>query len=335
MEIDRSLRAREWPNTRTLAERMEVNRRTIRRDIDYLRDQLNAPIEFDGVRNGYHYTEQTFRLTFPQLSQGELVALLLAHQMMRQFRGTPFEADLRHAIAKLGDALPKGVSVRLDRIADFLSVLPTTRCEYDLKAFNTLTSAIVCRQRLDLRYWSASRNETTRRLFDPYELALVDDGWYAIGHCHLRADIRMFAVQRVQSVRKTRETFDRPADFQAEVYLKGSFRAFRGEGDHRVVLRFRTDVARRFAEKRWHASQLLEPQPDGSLIARMRLSSFVEVKRWVMWWGTDCEVVEPAELCALIAGEARAILALFQSCLGNGGPRPGRAKRTKGGSTME
>jgi hypothetical protein len=53
------------------------------------------------------------------------------------FRGTPFEADLRHAIAKLGDALPKGVSVRLDMIADFLSVLPTTRCEYDLKAFNT------------------------------------------------------------------------------------------------------------------------------------------------------------------------------------------------------
>jgi predicted DNA-binding transcriptional regulator YafY len=254
---------------------------------------------------------------------------------MRQFRGTPFEADLRHAIAKLGDALPKGVSVRLDRIADFLSVLPTTRCEYDLKSFNNLTSAIVCRQRLDLRYGSASRNETTRRRFDPYGLSLVGNGWYAIGHCHLGVDIRMFAIQRVQSLHDTGATFDRPGDFRVEDYLRGSFRAFRGEGDHQVVLRFKPDVARRFAEKKWHASQVLEPQSDGSLIARMRLSSLVEVKRWVMWWGTDCEVVEPAELRALIAGEARAILAPNESAHAHSKPRPGRAKRTKGGSTMK
>jgi hypothetical protein len=63
-----------------------------------LRYQLNAPIEFDVERNGYYYTEPTFRLAFPQLSQGEMLALCLAERMMRQFRGTPFERDLRLAI---------------------------------------------------------------------------------------------------------------------------------------------------------------------------------------------------------------------------------------------
>ena len=178
---------------------------------------------------------------------------------MRQFRGTPFEPDIRSAIEKLGGTLGDRVSIRLDTVADFLSVLPATECEYDAKSFNALTSAIVRRRRLDLRYWSASRNETTRRLFDPYALSSVHDGWYAIGHCHLRAEIRMFAIQRVESLRETGETFDRPADFRVEDYLKGSFRAFRGAGDHHVVLRFKPEVARRFAEKKWHASQALEP----------------------------------------------------------------------------
>jgi predicted DNA-binding transcriptional regulator YafY len=216
---------------------------------------------------------------------------------------------LRRTLAKLGASLPDGLSVRLDTIADFLSVLPATECQYNEEYFHTLTQAIVCRRRLELRYWSASRNETTTRIFDPYELSLIDDGWYAIGRCHLRLDIRMFAVQRVLSVRETGATFDRPADFRVEEYLSRSFRAVRGDGDYLIVLRFHAEVARRVAEKIWHSSQENEWQADGSLIVRMRLSSLVEVKRWVMWWGTDCEALEPAELCDLVRAEAAKLLA--------------------------
>ena len=84
-------------------------------------------------------------------------------------------------------------------------------------------------------YWTTSRNETTRRDFDPYELSLVDDGWYVFGYCHKAAEIRQFAVQRVRLVKETGETFDRPADFRAENYMKGSFRAMRGDGEYAVA----------------------------------------------------------------------------------------------------
>ena len=167
MTIDKALRASAWPNTRTLAHQIGVNRRTIRRDIDYLRYQLNAPIEFDGVRNGYHYTEDTFRSPFPQLTQTEMLALYLSERMMRQFRRTPFERDLRHAIKKLSELLPDGVSVRLDEITDFLSVLPAVQTEYDPELFCAVLRAVNGRRRLKMVYWTASRNETTRRLFDP------------------------------------------------------------------------------------------------------------------------------------------------------------------------
>src|SRR5262249_12737107 len=87
------------------------------------------------------------------------------------------------------------------------------------------------------------------------------------------------------------------------------FRAVRGDGDHRVVLRFAPAVAGRVAEKDWHPSQAIEPQPDGGLILTMRISSLVEVKRWVLSWGAACVRLEPGELRVAIETEAERVLA--------------------------
>jgi predicted DNA-binding transcriptional regulator YafY len=308
MAIDQAMRAGEWPNATTLARSLEVNARTIRRDIQFLRDQLRAPVEFDARHNGYYYAEPTYRLPHFQMSEGELLALYLAERLLRSLEGTPFESDLRGAIEKLGAMLPDGISVRLDERADLLAVLPAARPRYDAEAFRTLTTAVVCRHRLEMVYWTAGRDETTRRTFDPYDLALVEDGWYAVGYCHLRREVRVFAVQRVRSVRPAGETFDRPADFRVEDYMQGSFRAVRGDGDYRVVLRFAPAVAGRIDEKQWHPSQTIEPQPDGGLILTLNLSSLIEIKRWVLSWGAKCEVVEPTELRDAVDAEARMML---------------------------
>ena len=307
MAIDQAMRAGEWPNATILARRLEVDSRTIRRDIAFLRNQLRAPVAFDHRRNGFYYSEPTYRLPHFQMSEGELLALYLAERLLRNLEGTPFESDLRGAIEKLGAMLPDGVSVRLDHRADLLAVLPAARPHYDAEAFRTLTTAVVCRHRLEMVYWTASRDETTRRLLDPYDLALVEDGWMAVGFCHLRGDIRVFAIQRVRSVRPTGETFDRPADFRVEDYMQGSFRAVRGDGDYRVVLRFAPAVAGRVAEKQWHPSQAIELQPDGGLLMRLNLSSLIEIKRWVLSWGASCVVMEPSSLREMMAEELKAL----------------------------
>jgi hypothetical protein len=92
-------------------------------NLEFSRDQYHAPIAFNRDHRGYYYTEPTFRLSFPQSSQEELVALFLAERMMHQFRGTPFERDLRQAIAKLGAMLHDGVSLWLTAVANCRSVL--------------------------------------------------------------------------------------------------------------------------------------------------------------------------------------------------------------------
>jgi predicted DNA-binding transcriptional regulator YafY len=144
--------------------------------------------------------------------------------------------------------------------------------EYDPECFSILLHAVTNRHRLRMVYWTASRNDITERVFDPYELTLMDDGFYVFGHCHRARKIRQFAVQRVRSVKETGETFDRPADFSVESHMRDAFRALRGDGDHDVVLRFGRSVSCLIAEKAWHASQVLEREADGHLIVRLHVT---------------------------------------------------------------
>ncbi|HEY7428497.1 MAG TPA: hypothetical protein VH682_29970, partial [Gemmataceae bacterium] len=83
--IDQAIRAGGWPNACTLAVQMEVSSRTVQRDLLFLRNRLQAPLEFDQVRNGYYYTDATYQLPFFQMTEGELIALFLAERLLRQY----------------------------------------------------------------------------------------------------------------------------------------------------------------------------------------------------------------------------------------------------------
>src|SRR3954453_7331205 len=95
--LDRAIRAGEYPNARALAARLEVGQRTIQRDVEFLRDRCGAPLAYDPVRHGYSYPDPTFRLPPLELTEGELVALFLAGRVLRQYRGTPYAAELERA----------------------------------------------------------------------------------------------------------------------------------------------------------------------------------------------------------------------------------------------
>jgi predicted DNA-binding transcriptional regulator YafY len=313
MAIDQAVRAGGWPNASTLAARLEVDPRTIRRDITYMRDQLGAPLRYDPTRNGYAYAEPAFRLAYFPVTEGELVAVMLAHRILRQYRGTPFEHDLRRAFDKLARMLPDGVTVRLDSAADCLAVLPAVETDYDPATFAALARAVTGHRRVEVVYHTAGRGADTARVLDPYHLMLRSDDWFVVARDSHRGEVRIFAVQRFRDVRETGETFDRPADFRVEDYMGESFRVVRGDGHYRVALKFRLPAAGWVAEKRWHKSQSIEPTPDGGVILTMEVSDLREVARWVMFWGRACTVLEPQGLKALVAEECRAMLEAFQN----------------------
>src|SRR3989442_14445030 len=109
VRIDGELRSKRWPNAATLARLLEVTERTIHRDIDCLRDQLGAPIEYDSSRHGYYYREESYRLALPQVSEGECLALFLAERLLQQYKGTPLADDLQRLFQKITVLLPNAV----------------------------------------------------------------------------------------------------------------------------------------------------------------------------------------------------------------------------------
>ena len=311
LAIERSVRSGAYPNSESLAEELEVDSRTVQRDIAFLKDQLGAPLEFCRKRNGYHLSDLSWTLPAFQLTEGELVSVFLAERLIRQYRGTPFETDLARAFDRITRMLPEEITVSLAAAAETLSVTPCVLTTQDVETFHSLTNAIQQSRQLRLLYWSASQNRETDRIVDPLHLSLVDNDWYLIAHCHTRQEVRMFSTVRIRGAKPTGQKFERPNDFDITKYLGNSFRAVRGDGDQtwHVRLRFGPEMSGRISEKVWHHTQQLEPQPDGSVIMQLQVSSLIEIRRWVLYWGADCQVLEPEELKRLVSAAAREILA--------------------------
>jgi predicted DNA-binding transcriptional regulator YafY len=301
--IDQSLRACSWPNASTLGKRLEAHPRTIRRDLVYMRDQLHAPIEFDPRRNGYHYTEPSYRLPFLQLTEGELVALFLAEQHLRQYRGTPYGPNLAHAFAKITAGLNEPIEVDGHRLSKAISFRTSAPPMFDVSIIKTLIAAIVRRRRVVIDYWSASRDAESRREVDPYHLMSCDGQYYLIAYCHMRGGIRQFVPGRIRALTLT-ETIFIPSDtFQVDAYLADSLAVFRGDDStlHTVRLRF-TGAAARFARERlWHPGQTIETTPDGDLLVSFAVSHLREAERLVLSWAPECEALDPPELREQVA----------------------------------
>ena len=152
------------------------------------------------------------------------------------------------------------------------------------------------------------RKEAELRLVDPYHLANINGEWYLFAYDHARKDIRTFVPARVQSVKLTGKTFERPQKFSLAKRLRDSFGVHSGEGEYEVVIRFNARAADYVREKKWHESQQLRELKGGGVELRMKLSSLMEIERWVLSWGGDAKVLKPRELVEAVKKSAEAIL---------------------------
>ena len=309
LRIHQSLQRRGFPNASTLAGEIEVATKTIHRDIEFMRDRLNLPIEFDSARNGYHYTGEVSAFPTMQITEGELFALVVAEKALQQYRGTSFEKPLLSAIKKMEQTLPDTISLNLADMEHAISFRTRAEPILDLKIFDALAKAVAQRKQLELNYRKPGQQRTEPRIVDPYHLANINGEWYLFAYDHARKDIRTFVPARIQSAKQTNVNFDRPHKFSLEKRLRDSFGVHSGEGDYEVVIRFNARAADYVREKKWHESQRLRELKGGGVELKLKLSSLVEIERWILSWGGDAKVLKPRELAGAIKQSARKILA--------------------------
>ncbi len=309
LRIHQALQAENYPNATQLAAELEVSTKSIQRDLDFMRDRLELPIEYNPQRFGYHYTGEVTSFPTMHITEGELVALVIAEKALEQYRGTQFEKPLLSAIRKIEQSLPDTISLNLADIEQTISFRTRAEPILNLETFDVLAKATAQRRQLELTYRKAGNREGEVRVIDPYHLANINGEWYLFAYDHARKDIRTFVPARVLALKPTGKTFQRSQKFSLEKRLRGSFGVHSSEGEFEVGLRFNAHAADYVREKKWHESQQLRELKDGGVELTMKLSSLGEIQRWVLSWGGDVQVLKPKELAAGVLGAARQILA--------------------------
>jgi proteasome accessory factor B len=308
LHIHQVLQAERFPNANTLAAELEVTTKTIHRDLEFMRDRLNLPVEFNFSRKGFHYTGEVSAFPTMQITEGEIFALVVAEKALQQYRGTSFEKPLLSAIRKMEQALPDTISLNLADVERSISFRTRAEPVLNLEIFDVLAKAVAQRQQLEIFYRKPSQS-AEKRLVDAYHLANINGEWYLFAYDHARKDLRTFVPARIQSAQPTGNMFERAQNFSLEKRLRDSFGVHAGEGKYEVVIRFTPRAADYIREKKWHPSQTLRNLKDGGAELKMKLSSLAEVQRWVLSWGGEAKVVKPRELVESVRTAAKKILA--------------------------
>jgi predicted DNA-binding transcriptional regulator YafY len=308
LRIHQALHSGSHPSATTLASELEVSTKSIYRDLEFMRDRLKLPIAYDAGRFGYFYTETVKDFPALQITEGEIVALVVAEKALRQYRGTPFEQPLLSALRKMEQSLPDTISLSLHDVAQTISFRTRAEPILNLEVFDALAKATAAHKQLELTYRKPGQPRPEQRVVDPYHLANINGEWFLFAYDHLRKDLRTFVPARIKAVRPTGRAFERRQKFSLDERLRGSFGVQSGQGEFDVVLRFDRRVADYVREKKWHESQQLRELKSGGVELRLKLSSLAEVGRWVLGWGGDVLVVQPAALTELVKESARRIL---------------------------
>jgi proteasome accessory factor B len=312
LRIHEELRRGAFTNCSKLARLLEVSRKTIIRDIAFMRDRLDLPIEFDAPINAYRYTHPVTAFPTVQVTEGELLALLVARKALEQYRGTPFHRQLEVSFEKLAGGLKDRITFSPTDELQSVSFRNIGLGRADLAIFNTLSAAVLHQHEIAFDYRKPGEKRLTRRRVRPYHLAHRENLWYLVAFDCERAELRTFAVPRISGAVALKTRFVRPPDFSPERFFASALGVLGGRGDYFVVIRFKASVADRVREREWHESQELRDLPDGGLELSLRLGALAEVERWILTWGAEAEVLEPRELRARLKSAAAALARTYR-----------------------
>jgi proteasome accessory factor B len=308
MKLHHQMQAQRFPNCRKVAAEMDVSSKTVQRDIEFMRDRLGLPIEYDQIHFGFFYSEPVTSFPSIEVTEGEIVALFVAQKALAQYRGTSFEKPLKAAFQKITDGLQEKVSFNLGDVDAAISFKGIGTTTADLDLFETVSKAVLRSCELEFEYKKLGSSRWETRRVHPYHLGCVENQWYLFAFDEARQQLRTFVLTRMRKVRNTNLRFKKPAEFSIEKHLSGSFGVFKGRGGRfKVRIQFDAFAAQLVTERQWHASQKLQPAKDGGVDLRMELGSLEEIERWVLSWGAHARVLEPQELAQRLKNTAEAI----------------------------
>src|SRR5262245_51501498 len=212
-----------YPTKAELARVVNRSTRPVQNYIRALRDDWQAPIEFDHQKNGFYFTDPAWRLPSIKLSQGELLSFFIAERMLRRLSGATEVKLVGSALRNLAALLPEGVHVALTALEQAIRFAPEPVADVSPDTLRRLTEAATSRETLRIEYFSPRNNERTEREVNVLMVHNWIGEWYAICWDIGKQDYRDFHAGRVISLARTRRKFEPPPDWNPKAYLKRGF----------------------------------------------------------------------------------------------------------------
>jgi len=286
------------------------NARTVRRDLEAL-EAVGFPLvtERHNGQTRWRLMEGFSKIPALGFSATELMALTFSRNLLKPLDGTEIQASLNSALNKVAAALPPQGHEYVRGMEQIFSVGlgPHKSYRQHKNTIDTISQAIDKRRTAQMRYYSASRDQTSRREVDPYFLRYAAGGLYLIGHCHLRKEVRMFAVERVRSITLTDHPYQMPLDFKVDEYVQDALGIMRSGRRIEVELLFSKKAAAWVKDKSWHPSQENSLLKDGRLKLALKVADNEELVGWILSFGSQVQVVRPEALRQKVKDEARKI----------------------------
>jgi predicted DNA-binding transcriptional regulator YafY len=297
-DVIRILEARYGASVEELAEECGVNRRTVYRDLQSIREAgypLVSEEEGDG-RTLYRFITGFKKIPPITFSLPELMTLYLCRGQLAFLQGTPFQDDLDAIFARIRSSLPPRSVAHLERIAEAATPLFQGVRDYSGKKeiLERLREALLFQYRCRIRY-APPRRRPEEYLFDPYTLLFFKDSLYLGGYAHNRKALRLFLVDRLQDVEVLTERFEVPDDYRA-ADLTGSAFGLIDEAPSTIRVRFAAAVAHLIRERTWHPGQELREEADGSLILSFCAGGEKEILAWLYSYLPHVQVLAPPAL---------------------------------------
>ena len=304
----RLMRARAPVTRQSLTEDLDISWSTLKRVLKYMREELGVTIHSTREPPGYRYLPDA-QGNLPELpplgfTAEEIFALLACQEVMTRLQPGLLDGELELLRKKLKQLLGKRQG-GADQLAKRMRILGVSRRAPPPAVFGPVGLAIGLRRQLRLHYDGRTRGAMTERVVSPQRLVRYRDNWYLDTWDHAKAEIRVFAVDRIRQASLLPEAALDLEDAGLDAHLGGGYGIFSGPAPHRAVLRFSAHRARWVADEEWHPAQVSRWLADGRYELEFPYSDPRELLMDILKHGPDCEVVAPSSLRA----EARQLLA--------------------------
>ena len=307
------IKCNKHPNSKLLAEKFEVSQKTAQRDIEFMRDRIGTPLEYSHADRGYYYTDKGYELPPIWLNESELVAFILAKRLATAIPDRNLKNSLSTFLNKFSSRVSEKVVFNLDDIQDKISLKNIEYYSVDENLFRKVVNALFSKRSLVIQYYSPHKDERTNRKIIPLHLLDYMGNWHLISFCTLKKGLRNFALSRIEECNYIDEKILLPTNLPPiKTYIRKTFGIFHGVQNQDVSLKFSPKISRSVKKLIWHKKQKIKEFKDGSIILNVPVADTTEIKREILKYGAEIEVLKPLRLKKEIMEEIKKMKKIYQ-----------------------